>query len=111
MVWTPDTSDTLVDTPDRLGKLLVDFTVHLAQQLDLLENLVRIEVSNADWPVVAIDEVANNDGVLLRPWRHGDFDLGVFCGEGWEMLPDELAVVGGEQFVRPNLKYTASSSL
>lgn len=94
MVRRPDTSDRVVDTLDRLGNPLELLSARVPQQLNLLEDLQRLQVAHADGLLLAVDVVADYDGVLIGSRRHGDFDLGVCGGELGEDGLEEAAVFG-----------------
>lgn len=68
MEGTPYTSDTLVDTFDRLGNLLQLLSVRVPQQLCLLQNLLLLKIPYADGLVSSIDVVPDDYRVLARSW-------------------------------------------
>lgn len=93
VVGTPDTSDTgavaghgLDDPPQLLA-------VRVAQGLGLAEDLHGLHVLDAEGYLAAVDEVADDDGVLRRSGGDGELDLGVGGGEPRELGLDEAAAV------------------
>lgn len=89
VVRTPDTSDTGVDTVDRLVDSLQLLSVGIAQKFSLLQNLDWLHIPNANSLLAAVDVVANNDGMFRRAGRHGELDLGVGGGELGKLRLDE----------------------
>lgn len=77
----PDTSDTLVDTRHRLLGALELLPTSLLEQRRLVEYLFRLEIPHADCLLAAVDVLALDHRVLMRPWRDSDFDLRVCFGE------------------------------
>lgn len=91
VVRGPDSSDTLVDTRDGLIDTLDLVAAGVSQQLGLLEDLRGLHVGDADGLLPAVDVVADHDGVLPRPGRHGELDGRVRLGKLGEMGLDEGA--------------------
>lgn len=81
MVWRPDTSDARLGAHDGLCGAAVLVAAGVAQQLDLLQNLVWRQVSYADGFCAAVDVVSDDDGVSSRARRNCEFDLGGGCGD------------------------------
>lgn len=91
MVRGPDSTHTLVDTRDGLVDTLDLVSAGVPQQLGLLQDLRGLHVGDADGLLPAVDVVADHDGVLPRPRRHGELDGRVSLGELGEMGLDEGA--------------------
>ena len=81
VVWTPDSSDTVVDTLHWLDDLLVRFSTGISQKLCLLNDLPWLQVSDTNCFLAPIDVVAFDDRVLAWTWGNVDFDLGVLPRE------------------------------
>lgn len=81
MVWRPDTSDAGLGASNGLAGAAVLVAAGVAQQLDLLQNLVWCQVSYADGFCAAVDVVSDDDGVSSGARRDGEFDLGVRRGD------------------------------
>lgn len=94
VIRTPYASYTLVDALDRLMRPLQLLAAGVSEQLHLLQDLERLQVSNADGLLTTVDVMADDDGVFPRPWRYRDLDLGVFGRELWKLRLDEGAVLG-----------------
>lgn len=82
MVWGPDASDTLVDTRNRLLGALQFIPAGLPQQVRLPQDLLGLKIPDANRLLTSVDVLSLDYGVLVRPWRHSDFDLRVCFGEG-----------------------------
>lgn len=93
VVRRPDASDGLVDTLHRLRLPLELLAAGVAEQLDLLEDLVGLHIAHADGLLAAVDVLRDDDGVLGRPGGHGELDLGVGGGELGEERLDEAAAM------------------
>ena len=91
VVGTPDTSDTLVGTLDRLLELLDLLAARVPQDLSLLQNFERLHVPDTNRSLAAVDEVAHEDGMLGWSWRHCELDLGMRSRELWENGFDKAA--------------------
>lgn len=91
MVGTPDTTHALVYTRDGLVDLPDLVPAGVAEQLRLLQDLQRVQVLDADGLVVAVDVVADEDGVFPRSGRDDELDLGVQRREPAELRLDEGA--------------------
>lgn len=85
MVRVPDTSDTLVETLDRLLRPPIDLARRVPQQLDFVEYLIGIQILHAHRSRLAVDIVGYDCGVFLRSGGDGDLDFGVFGSERGEM--------------------------
>ena len=81
VVWTPDSSDTVVDTLHWLSDLLELLSASIPQELSLLHDLPWLQVSDTNCFLAPIDVVAFDDRVLARTWGNVDFDLGVLPRE------------------------------
>lgn len=68
MIRRPDTSNTLVQTRDRLLGILQLLPTGLLEQVRLLKDLFRFEVPYAYRLFSPIDVEALDDGVLVRSW-------------------------------------------
>lgn len=66
MIRIPDAPDAFVCTGDRVSDFLQLFSAGFFEKIGLLENLVLLEVSNADGLFAAINVVAFDDGVFVR---------------------------------------------
>jgi hypothetical protein len=86
---TPNASHALVQTRHRLAKLLRPFTTCISQKFRLLSDAFIGKITDAYRLLLAIDVVADHDGVFVRSWRDGYLDLRVPCGEGGERVSDE----------------------
>lgn len=91
MVRTPDTSDRVIDTRDRLLRPLVLLAVRLPEQVRFHQDLVLLEVSDANGLFAAVDVVALDNGVLVRARGDADFDLRVCGSERGEVVEEKLA--------------------
>lgn len=80
----PDTSHALIDTANGLGDAPQLVATGVAQQRRLFQDLARLEVAHANGLFPTVDVAALDDGVLVGPWRDGDFDLWVLGCEAWE---------------------------
>lgn len=92
MVRRPDASDTLVQTRDRLLGPLQLLAAGLLEQVRLLQDLLLLQIPDADGLLTAIDVVTLDDWVLVRSRRDADLDLGVLLCEGGERVLEEGAV-------------------
>ena len=81
MVWGPDASDTLVDTRNGLLGALQFIPAGLPQQVRLPQDLLGFKIPDANRLLASVDVLPFDYGVLVRPWRHSDFDLRVCFGE------------------------------
>lgn len=95
MIRGPDPSDGLVDGPDGLGDLFELLTAGVAEELELLQDLVGLHVADADGLGAAVDVVADGDGVFGGAGGDGEFDFGVGGYEFGEEGFDEAAGRGG----------------
>lgn len=66
MVRTPNASNTLIRTEDRLHRLLQLLPARLFQQVRLLQYLFLLQISDADGLLTAVDVVALDDRVAVR---------------------------------------------
>lgn len=89
MIRRPDTSDTLVDTRNGLLGALQFLPTSLLKQVRLHQYLLWLEISNTYRLLAAVNILASNNGVLVRPWGNSDFDLGVCFGEVGESASEE----------------------
>ena len=69
-------------------------SVGIAQQLNLLENLIRLHVAYANSLLLAVDIVSNGYWVLRGTRGDCEFDLGMGGGELWQEGLDEATVEG-----------------
>lgn len=92
MVRRPDTSDTLVDTRNGLLGALELLPTSLFQQVRLDQYLLWLKIPHTDRLLAAVDVLASDNGVLVRPWGNPDFDLGVCFGEVGESASEEGTV-------------------
>lgn len=81
VVRGPYASDGLVDTLHGLGGPPVLLAAAVAEDLGFLEDLIGLHVAHADRLFAAVDVLCDNNGVLGRPRRNGELDLGVGGGE------------------------------
>jgi len=105
MVRTPYASDTLVDTRHRLAVLLGLLSARVPEDLCPLEYLGGIHVLDALGHLLAVDVVADDDGVFPGPGRDGHLDLGVRLGEGGEEGLEEGA---GQEMISIGLDSTCN---
>lgn len=91
VIRRPDTSDALLRAQDWLVRLPQLLATGITQQLDLLHDLERRQISYANWLLASVDIVSNNDGMFARAGRDGELDLGVGGGELGEEGLDEAA--------------------
>lgn len=91
MVRRPDASDGRVDTGDGLVGALEFLAAGVAQQLGLLEDLVRLHVADAHGLLAPVDVLRDEHGVLGRAGGDGELDLRVGGGEFGEEGLDEAA--------------------
>lgn len=91
MIWTPYTSNTVIDTLDRLRLLAKLLPRCISQQDRLFQDLIFLQVPHADALFSSIDIGPLDDWVF--PWSGGDcdFDLGVGGCEAWECVLEEDA--------------------
>lgn len=92
MIRRPDTSNRLIDTGDRLPDSLRLLSTGFLQQVCFGENLFLFHIPDTDRFFTTIDVMTSHDRVFVRSWRDADFDLGVFFGEGWEVVFEEEAI-------------------
>ena len=69
MIWRPNTSDTLIDTRNRLLCPLEFLSTRLLQQVGLLQDLFGLEISHADGLFSSIDVEPLEYGMLVRSRR------------------------------------------
>lgn len=100
VVGTPDATDALVYTRDGLVDPLDLVPAGVAEQLRLLQDLQRVHVLDADGLLVAVDVVADEDGVFPRSGRDDEFDLGIQRREPAELGLDEGAGGGSSTVSR-----------
>lgn len=81
MVWTPHSSDTLVDTLHRLGDLLELLSASISQKFGLLYDLSWLQILDTNCLLAPIDVVTLDDWVFAWTWRNGNFDLRVLLCE------------------------------
>lgn len=86
MVRRPNTSDTLVDTQNRLLSVLQFLPTCLLEQISLLKDLLWFKVSDANGLLSPIYIMPLNDGMLVRSRRNTDFNLRVRFREGREVM-------------------------
>lgn len=86
MIWTPYTSNTIIDTLDRLLHPPQLLTTRVSQQLCLLLDLVRLKVPYTYSLFSAVDVGSFDDWMSVRSWGDVDFDLGMRSCELWEMV-------------------------
>ena len=89
----PNPTHTLIRALDGAIDALDFIPASITQQQSLLENLIGLQVAHADVALAAIDVTAADYRVFARSRGDGDFDAGVFLGEGGEMGLEEGAVI------------------
>lgn len=99
MIRIPDTSHTLVNTPDhvpaRTITLLQLLPARIPQYHRLLEYLLRRHFPNAYRLVSTVHVVSSYHRMAARSRRDGDFDARVLLCEGGEVGLEELAAQEG----------------
>jgi hypothetical protein len=85
----PDPAHIVVRARHRIFDPLQLLPVVLAHQLDPAEDLPLLQVAHAELLRPAVDVVPADQGVVVRPRGHGDFDVRVPLGEGRERVADE----------------------
>lgn len=93
VVWRPDASDAGLGARYGLVRAAQLGTAGITQELHLLQNFVWCKVSYADGLRAAVDVMSDDDGVLSRARRDGEFDLGVARGDLGEQRLDEATVM------------------
>lgn len=86
MVRRPNTSDTLVDTRNRLLSVLQFLPTCLLEQISLLKDLLWFKVSDTNGLLSPIDIMPLNDRMLIRSRRNPDFNLRVRFRKGREVM-------------------------
>lgn len=90
MERTPNASDALVQTLDGLvDGAAVALSGGVAQELGLLENLLPLEIADANGLGTTVDVVTLDDWLLARARRHGYFDCRVGFGEFGKIVLQE----------------------
>jgi len=84
MIWTPDSSNTLVDARYRLVDLLQPFAAGVTEQFYLSQNGRVLHIPDTNSFVTAVYIMSNDYGMLVGSRRQGYFDLRVMLGKPWQ---------------------------
>lgn len=81
VIWTPNSSNTLIDTRDWFRNPFQFFSAGISQEFCLLQDLIGRQFSHTDGFLTAVDIVAPYDRMTSWARRHSDFDFRVSTGE------------------------------
>lgn len=95
MEGIPDTTDRRILTCHRLRHTPHLFPTGFLHQLELLENGGSVHSVETDRFRAAVDIMSDNHGVLVRPRRDMEFNLGIALDERRQVSSKKFAVTTG----------------